>query len=220
MDYFCTLMHEAPLHFDRISTEAAWFHLSTRASEIYPDANIPPGKADMQIHTDDMLIRPGNKFSWVTGYFLVYSHFWCIFGPFGGISGRNTPKPLRLGYFAWCIPKVTAPTRHFRPKLMPPVHSLDLFGVFPTGYFAHGDLACAAVRGCVLGYSQWGISLPLAAPGPGNRHDLASGGVRSARRDTTPSRACQISQGERNYPLEIPQKPSGWAWWAPPRWSR
>jgi hypothetical protein len=26
-----------------------------------------------------------------------------------------------------------------------------------------GDSACAAVRGCVLGYSQWGISLPLAA---------------------------------------------------------
>ena len=66
MDYFCTLMHEAPLHFDRISTEAAWFHLPTKASETYPDANIPPGKADMQIHTDDMLIRPGNKFSWVT----------------------------------------------------------------------------------------------------------------------------------------------------------
>ena len=56
----------------------------------------------------------------------MYSHFWCIFGPFWGILGRNTPKPLRLGYFAWCIPKVTAPTRHFRPKLMPPVHSLDL----------------------------------------------------------------------------------------------
>jgi hypothetical protein len=46
-------MHEAPLHFDRISTEAAWFHLPTKASETYPDANIPPGKADMQIHTDD-----------------------------------------------------------------------------------------------------------------------------------------------------------------------
>jgi hypothetical protein len=50
-------------------------------------------------------------------------------------------------------------------------------GISPT----LGDLACAAVRGCVLGYSQWGISLPLAAPGPGNRHDLASGGVRALR---------------------------------------
>jgi hypothetical protein len=57
---------QPPLHFDRISTEAAWFRLSSSASEMYPDANIPPGKADMQIHTDDMLIRPGNKFSWVT----------------------------------------------------------------------------------------------------------------------------------------------------------
>jgi hypothetical protein len=50
-------------------------------------------------------------------------------------------------------------------------------GISPT----LGDLACAAVRGCVLGYSQWGISLPLAAPGPGNRHGLASGGVRALR---------------------------------------
>jgi hypothetical protein len=33
---------------------------------MYPAANIPPGKADMQIHTDDMLIRPGNMFPWVT----------------------------------------------------------------------------------------------------------------------------------------------------------
>ena len=65
MDYFCNLMHEPPLHFDRISTEAAWFHLSSTASSTYPDSNIPPGKADMQIHTDDMLIRPGNKFPWV-----------------------------------------------------------------------------------------------------------------------------------------------------------
>ena len=32
-------------------------------------------------------------------------------------------------------------------------------GISPT----LGDSACAAVRGCVLGYSQWGISLPLAA---------------------------------------------------------
>ena len=51
MDYFCNLMHESPLHFDRISTEAAWFHLSSTASTTYPESNIPPGKADMQIHT-------------------------------------------------------------------------------------------------------------------------------------------------------------------------
>ena len=36
--------------------------------------------------------------------FLVYS---C---PFLGYSGPEYPKLLRLGYFAWCIPKVTAPT--------------------------------------------------------------------------------------------------------------
>jgi hypothetical protein len=66
MDCFCKLMHDPPLHFDRISTEAAWFHLSSGASKMYPEANIPPGMADMQIHTDDMLIRPGNKFEWVT----------------------------------------------------------------------------------------------------------------------------------------------------------
>jgi hypothetical protein len=66
MDYFCGLMHEPPLHFDRVSTDAAWFHLSSTASTMYPESNIPPGKADMQIHTpDEMLIRPGNKFSWV-----------------------------------------------------------------------------------------------------------------------------------------------------------
>lgn len=56
-------------------------------------------------------------------------------------------------------------------------------GISPT----LGDLACAAVRGCVLGYSQWGISLPLAAPGLGNRqHDLGNA-LRTARRAATAS---------------------------------
>ena len=56
-------------------------------------------------------------------------------------------------------------------------------GISPT----LGDSACAAVRGCVLGCSQWGISLPLAAPGLGNRqHDLGNA-LRAARRAATAS---------------------------------
>jgi hypothetical protein len=149
----------------------------------------------------------------------VYSHFWCIFGPFWGILGRNTPKPLRLGYFAWCIPKVTAPTRHFRPKLMPPVHSLDLVLVanapgraywewvlgqlgscgsrcgscadvacFGSGYLDQRGGAPSPTRG-VLGYFQWGISLPLGdltcAAGGGVLWGISSGVFRCPAPGTT-----------------------------------
>jgi hypothetical protein len=42
------------------------------------------------------------------GVFSLLVYFW----PFWGYFGTKYPKALRLGYFAWCIPKVTAaPTR-------------------------------------------------------------------------------------------------------------
>ena len=151
----------------------------------------------------------------------MYSHFWCIFGPFWGILGRNTPKPLRLGYFAWCIPKVTAPTRHVRPKLMPPVpSSLDLVlvanapeeGLLGVGAGAARLLRlslrqlcrCGVVRQWlpgpargspsptrgVLGYFQWGISLPLGdltcAAGGGVLWGISSGVFRCPAPGTTP----------------------------------
>ena len=44
---------------------------------------------------------------------MVYFHFPLLVyvWPFLGYFGTKYPKLLRLGYFAWCIPKVTAPTR-------------------------------------------------------------------------------------------------------------
>jgi hypothetical protein len=66
MDYFCSLIHAAPLHFDRCSAEAAWFHRSSGAYKEHPESKVPIGTCDMIIHTDDMLITPGNQYEWFT----------------------------------------------------------------------------------------------------------------------------------------------------------
>jgi hypothetical protein len=66
MDYFCSLIHAAPLHFDRCSAEAAWFHRSSSAYKEHPESKVPIGTCDMIIHTDDMLITPGNQYEWFT----------------------------------------------------------------------------------------------------------------------------------------------------------
>jgi hypothetical protein len=55
------LLTAPPLSTVRTSTEAAWRHIRRKTTTIFPESardGMPDGGGDIQVHTDDMLIRP------------------------------------------------------------------------------------------------------------------------------------------------------------------
>jgi hypothetical protein len=91
-----------------------------------------------------------------------------------------------------------APTPHFQQALPDALATSSTRSSEFTGWLQLGK---GAVCRCAI-----------ACPGPGRATKYSIGNTPN---HPTPSRACQISQGEINTPLEIPPNPSGWAWWAP-----
>jgi hypothetical protein len=63
----------------------------------------------------------------IPGVFPGVSPLLVYFWPFWGYFVPKYPKPLRLGVFRMVYSQSNSTyTRHFPPKMMPPVHSLDL----------------------------------------------------------------------------------------------
>jgi hypothetical protein len=63
------LLTEAPLRSLRTSTEAAWWHITRKTVETFPERaadGMPDGGGDIQVHTDDRLIRPKKMYEYAT----------------------------------------------------------------------------------------------------------------------------------------------------------
>ena len=63
------LLTAPPLNTVRTSTEAAWWHIRRKTTTIFPESardGMPDGGGDIQVHTDDMLIRPNKMYEYVT----------------------------------------------------------------------------------------------------------------------------------------------------------
>jgi hypothetical protein len=63
------LLTEPPLRAIRTNTEAAWWHIPKAATKFFPESSkdgMPDGGGDIQVHTDDMLIRPKRMYEYAT----------------------------------------------------------------------------------------------------------------------------------------------------------
>jgi hypothetical protein len=68
-DHMSAKLREAPLNAVHINTEAAWRHIPKYTTTVHQESRMdgmPTGCGDIQVHTNDMLIRPQSMYKYTT----------------------------------------------------------------------------------------------------------------------------------------------------------